>query len=64
MKRFIVSTDLSQILDKQQTQLMVTTAVSTIGLAAVFVANLVTISEDQIVETIEQAQEAVASKED
>lgn len=60
MKKFLISKDLSQVLDKQQTQLMVTTTVSAIGLVFVWVANLVTLNEDGILELVE---EAMASEE-
>lgn len=62
MKKFLVSEDLSKILDKQQTQLMVTTAVSTIGLVFVAVANLVT--QTEVEEDWDEVEQLEASKED
>ena len=62
-KKFIVSDQLSQVLDKQQTQLQVTSAVSIIGLVFVTVANLVTVSANQVISD-NATEQLDSSKED
>ena len=45
MRKFQISADLSGVLQKQQTQLSVTTAVSALGLVLVAVVNAVSVVE-------------------
>ena len=62
-KKFIVSEQTSEVLDKQQTQLQLTSAVSIVGLVFVTVINLITVSANQVISD-NATEQLDSSKED